>query len=105
MQAQVRTIVALTGERLVVMPEAQYTALVNASGQQQAGSTQAVSPAQMMAGMPTANPPRAAAKRAAPKAPARPVAPTAAPAATPVAPEVAETPAKKGSLEDVLLFG
>ncbi|GHE48773.1 hypothetical protein GCM10019059_04540 [Camelimonas fluminis] len=104
MQAQVRTIVALTGERLVVMPEAQYTALVNASGQQQAGSTQAVSPAQMMAAMPTANTPRPAAKRAAPKAAARPVAPAATPAA-PVAPETAETPSKKGSLEDVLLFG
>lgn len=108
MQAQVRTIVAASGERLVVLPEAQYAALVTAAqpqmGQAAAVSSsaqmgQAVTPAQMMAGMPTANTPRM--PRKAPKAVARAAAPVTT---APVAAAPAETP-RKCSLEDVLLFG
>ncbi|MFC3266421.1 hypothetical protein ACFOEX_08655, partial [Camelimonas abortus] len=60
MQAQVRTIVAASGERLVVMPEAQYAALVSAAARPPAdqagaaGRSGAASPVRMMAQTPAA---------------------------------------------------
>ena len=106
--AQVRTVVASTGERLVVLPEADYEALVQAAQPKAiapaAVAPKAVAPKEVVAQPSLQQQARAQASRAQAAGPLRPLAKAEVqPVAVPAQAESGSP--ESHSLEHVLLFG